>query len=1488
MKKINGTLRRALAVVLTSSMLGGMLTGVRPAVAAGDDSLVGWLTEGWTVKTEEGEPVLYGDRSNHLNLLYSQTTDFVCVEFDILMEDSYGSVDGSIGPAYKMPNGYQYFFEYNTVIRQVRIRRIGPGVDSHVGPGKSMSLELNQWYHFKVMLADNNLRWYLDDQLLFTVTDTYGDPLYGGQWCIQGYNATPRIKSLRLFAESAEEFYKNWDLSGWDVSPEGGVYMLTGSSTTAVSRLKTQKSVTENAISVNMMMLDVRSTVDANIGVSYICDGGQEYFFEYNPGQKIVRVRRFADGSEVVVGTATPYEMKENEWFNIKAVVSDGHLAWYINDMVMHEIEDTHGDIFKTGDWTVQGFNSTPKISSIKLYDADPLATPEVENCDFEFTSEASIGGFMAQRGSVSYGQGARDGALVYTLNEAGSSLKSPTIAAALGTAYCARLDVKNTIFLRLKNDTDASFLRVYFKTTTLSRYTEDHSVLVPVTPHGEYESLYANFSACPDTSSYLTGFMIEPVDAGSGSITIDAISFEREKAIYDYAGGITSCIADKTAETVTIKGTLNTAYAGKTVNLYELSITNWSESVTGLIPIATVVADGESFTFTLPLRFGKLSHLSTLFMATVDGVKVSDRFQVENYRDFTENPYAFTLPSLTVNVTDAQFGALGDAFTDDTTSIQAAIDYVSGTGGGTVIVPGDDSFYGRRYIVTNIKMKDNVELRIEEGAVLWQSPRVADYTYDIVYGHDINIPGVNWTHASSCHNLPLIQGDNVKNIRVTGGGTLRSVDTGGENLDSVSGSIWTGCENRLHIIPVGFFQCENIEVSDITLLRTNGYNFNLRDCENAYVGNLTVREVTCASGDGVACTVGTKHVLIDRFTFYSNDDAVTLCSTYNDPRGIAWWHANPGDDNCVEDITVVHSNIFGGHGITFITWGTDAPDQSLQEIKDIEVYDCILSGGSAAVGAWPDNPYYGRTPFDNTETNDYSPVKEVRIHDNVYKSVCTLECISGTDIITDCGITSASKFINGSFERTTRENGWINGLSYWSYDVGEGSTVEAVKVNGNYMGKITGTGALYEGLHLGMGEHTFTIKTNLVSGTGKIFVRDTLSGETIVTASIPAGQSDSLTLTFRALKTTNFYIGAELTETGELYVDDATIKSVAVAYPDTFEESFEKTIIPTFDYTGWTTVTEDGNTFIEKLDSSEGTYKLGLKDKIGAFDLRFHLRIADVFSTVDGNVGISFCRTDSNNQYFLEYNPVHHFTRLRSFVGGAEKELFITDCTLDMNRWYQFGLRYDNGHIQFYLDGELIVDYTDSNPLSAAILTLAGYNVAINLDNITLASPGTLDMTEKASVKTEVYALYFDVLGGTSIPLPQVLRPGSGVNKDAVTTPTRTGYTFEGWMLGDAVVDLDSFTMPAEDTTLVAVWKQVENESDTETETETETDPGPVTAEPDSGTTTENNPSSGETETTAGGSRGCKSVVGVGSMLLAVITALAGLAWFRRKRSAD
>jgi uncharacterized repeat protein (TIGR02543 family) len=303
------------------------------------------------------------------------------------------------------------------------------------------------------------------------------------------------------------------------------------------------------------------------------------------------------------------------------------------------------------------------------------------------------------------------------------------------------------------------------------------------------------------------------------------------------------------------------------------------------------------------------------------------------------------------------------------------------------------------------------------------------------------------------------------------------------------------------------------------------------------------------------------------------------------------------------------------------------------------------------------------------------------------------------------------------------------------------------------------------------------------------------------------------------------------------------------------------------------------------------------MDDKTDAFDLRYHLRVDEVFSTVDGNVGISFCRVDSNTQYFVEYNTVSKYVQLRKFVNGAPTVLFNKKMTLDTGKWYQFGLTYENGHIRFYLDGELIIDHKDSSPLGAAILTLAGYNTAMSLDNVTLSESGTLDMAQKLPLKAEIYAVTFNGAGGSSLPAPQVLRKGDGLNLKAIPTPVREGYTFKGWADAEGnAVDLSAFVMPAADVVLTAVWEADETvtdptESDTaEPDTEPDTEPGTeLVTDPDPGTDSAPAPDTDSTTTpvtATPGDSGCRSGIAAGIVPLLLLLATCCVAIRKRKES--
>ncbi len=1135
------------------------------------------------------------------------------------------------------------------------------------------------------------------------------------------------MASTILPLSAADDAFAQWTTDGWTQSTEDGTSIVTSASS-GLQRINLKGTTIGNTLTYEARIGEVSSTVDANIGALYTCPSGDQYFFEYNTVKSRARIRRFGvDGSDNHVGSAQILPLAANEWIQMKIVFQENCIRWAINGETLYELTDTGTDVMTGGTLILQGYNTAVSLRNIQI-ESETIEIVEKQNYDFEFKTAASVEKFTTENGSVAW----QDGKLVYTLTGDESILVSPAISVETGDPYAMLLPMRNTLVVRMKNSTSASEVRVRFNTVTSPKYSDDKSIVCAVEPNSDFNTYFFNLgNADTVPAGYLYGFSIEPIGAASGTMEIEAITFEREAIFYDYAGTIDSCTA--TEETVTVKGTLKSAYAGKTVKLYETDVENEAETLQASDLIAEVQADGTSFTIEVPFVNGNINRLSSLFLASVDGVKLSARFKIENYLDFSENPYAFELPAYTVKVTDAQFGAKGDAFTNDTQAIQAAIDHVSANGGGKVIVPGDNSTYGRRYIITNIQLKDNVELHLEEGSVLWQSPRAEEYDYEVAVGHDVSIANVNWTHAPVCHNYPLIQGSGVKNIKITGEGVIRSVDSGSEP----NTNIWTGCTNRIHVMPIGLYQCENVEISGIELRRTNVWHAFNFGCKNVYYGDITMLEVTCASGDGISLGAGTENVVVDRCYLNSNDDAIVLFTSYNEPRGLVWWFATPEADNSVRNITVRNSNLLGGHGITFITWGTDNPDLSKQLITDINVYNNILHGNSSSVGTWPDNPYYGKT-FDNTETDDYSPVQNVRILNNIYRNNCDLQCIQGTNIVTDTSIQSATDFQYGNFERGDSQHpDWTVGLSNWTiletagYRVGN---VTAAEDTDNHYGLIQNGGALVQGLWMTRGDHTLTVDTAVTVGNATLIVQDVLTGEVLAEqAVVPSSDFTQQTMSFTMNESATVYIGVRYEGDGEIKLDNAAVTSEAFQAKPHFTE--------TFGDAGALHVTNNGFTVSDGMaqvgNGQSGLITMVTPYSYDSFDLRFQLRYDACVSAVDGNFGISFLGADVNNGYNINYNPVYHFLQSRTLTGGSTSQIDIRhEFDLPAGEWVQVDMRVQDGLCQFYVDGEKYAEFAVGDATGG--LTFIAYNINCAIDDLQIAEAGTLTLPGDSAPETD------------------------------------------------------------------------------------------------------------------------------------------------------
>ena len=100
-----------------------------------------------------------------------------------------------------------------------------------------------------------------------------------------------------------------------------------------------------------------------------------------------------------------------------------------------------------------------------------------------------------------------------------------------------------------------------------------------------------------------------------------------------------------------------------------------------------------------------------------------------------------------------SDYGALGDGKTNDATAIQKAIDQCTSLGGGRVLIPA-----GKIFVSGRIRMKSNVELHLEHGAILKASPNREDYSNGI---------------GTRNSNAFITTDDGVENIAFTGGGII-------------------------------------------------------------------------------------------------------------------------------------------------------------------------------------------------------------------------------------------------------------------------------------------------------------------------------------------------------------------------------------------------------------------------------------------------------------------------------------------------------------------------------------------------------------------------------------------------------------------------------------------------------------------------------------------------------------------------------------------
>lgn len=281
-------------------------------------------------------------------------------------------------------------------------------------------------------------------------------------------------------------------------------------------------------------------------------------------------------------------------------------------------------------------------------------------------------------------------------------------------------------------------------------------------------------------------------------------------------------------------------------------------------------------------------------------------------------------------------YGAVGDGKTMNTEAFKKAIADCNKAGGGKVVVPVGTFLTGA------IHLKSNVNLHLADSATILFSTDPKDY---------LPLVFTRWEGMELMNYSPLIYAYKQKNIAITGKGTLDggaaadnwwkwnanrpSMQT--KARDSLHKLMHAQTDPRTRIFGEGHYlrpnfiqpyDCANILVSGLKIIRSPMWIVNPVLCENVTVENLTI--ISHGSNNDGVDPESCKNVLIRNCYFDTGDDCIAIKSGRDeDGRRIA----RPAENHIIEGCEMKD-----GHGGVVI--GSEISGGA----KNIYAVNCIMS----------------------------------------------------------------------------------------------------------------------------------------------------------------------------------------------------------------------------------------------------------------------------------------------------------------------------------------------------------------------------------------------------------------------------------------------------------------------------------------------------------------------------------------------------------------
>lgn len=269
--------------------------------------------------------------------------------------------------------------------------------------------------------------------------------------------------------------------------------------------------------------------------------------------------------------------------------------------------------------------------------------------------------------------------------------------------------------------------------------------------------------------------------------------------------------------------------------------------------------------------------------------------------------------------------------------NIQEGIDRLAAAGGGTLVLTEGDYLSGR------IELKSNINLHLQEGAVITFKSEIADFL-PVVYTRN---EGIELYSLGAC-----IYAHEAVNIALTGKGKLVGPGDGSvrkqtmthdviENIVSsdtpIKERIYDGKTAEFIFPPamIAPINCRQVFIEGLTLERSAFWNVVPTFCEDVVIRGIQVYSEGIPRGDGIDIE-SSKNVLVEYCSLYTGDDCIAIKAG----RGYDGLRA----DRPSENIVVRYCLAGTGHG--GITLGSETAGM----IKNLYVHDCAFDGTDVGI----------------------------------------------------------------------------------------------------------------------------------------------------------------------------------------------------------------------------------------------------------------------------------------------------------------------------------------------------------------------------------------------------------------------------------------------------------------------------------------------------------------------------------------------------------